>query len=184
MKTARFLFIWIAVGLIFGSVPSSAADRPLSLSLAPDSGNPSRPIMGDRLRFWSTISNPGQKPLKGLVAWISLVEIDPGNEQPVDLEDWSAHKAITGAELGPGQSLKTDWPMRLIKSGDYRVVVSVMDRGSRRVFTSPMIAFHVRKKAALSSARIVFVAAGVPFLLMGWIGILYFRRRRRYHEVD
>lgn len=28
------------------------------------------------------------------MAWISLVEIDPGNEQPVDLEDWSAHKGI------------------------------------------------------------------------------------------
>jgi hypothetical protein len=111
-----------------------------------------------------------------MVAWISLVEIDPGNEQPVDLEDWSAHKAITGATLGPDQSLRTDWPMRLIKGGDYRVVVSVTDRGSKKVFTSPTLQFHVRQKPVLQAGRVLPVAAGVPLLI---IGLLLFHRTRQ-----
>ncbi len=156
-----------------------AAQAPLTLDLRPDEQNPPAPIMGDHLRFWSTITNTGAKPIEGLVAWISLVEIDPGNEQPVDLEDWSAHKAITGAALGPGESLRTDWPMRLIKGGDYRVVVSVTDRGSHIVFTSPTIQFHVRQKPVLQTTRVLPVAAGVPLLIVGIMVLDQARRRRR-----
>jgi hypothetical protein len=132
--------------------------------------------MGDHLRFWSTITNTGTTPVEGLVAWISLVEIDPGDEQPVDLEDWSAHKAVTGATLAPGQPLRTDWPMRLIKGGDYRVVVSVTDRGSSRVVTSPTLQFHVRQKAVLQTGRVLPVAVGVPLLI---IGLMVFNKARQ-----
>jgi len=122
--------------------------------------------MGNHLRFSSTITNTGSAPIEGLVAWISLVEIDPGHEQPMDLEDWSAHKAVSGAFLGPGQSLRTNWPMRLIKAGDYRVVVSVTNRDSHTVFTSPTIQFHVRQKAVLQSTRILAVAVAIPLLFV------------------
>jgi len=156
----------IVVTALFTSI-TAAAQTPLTLDLRSDEQNPSAPIMGDQLRFWSTITNTGAKPLEGLVAWISLVEIDPGNEQPMDLEDWSAHKAVTGAALKPGQSLRTDWPMRLIKGGDYRVVVSVTDRSSHTVYTSSTIQFHVRQKPVLKTTRVLPVAAGVPLLIIG-----------------
>jgi hypothetical protein len=156
---------------------SWAAQAPLALDLSSDAMNPSAPVMGDHLRFWSTITNEGAQPVEGLVAWISLVEIDPGHEQPVDLEDWSAHKAITGATLKPGQSLRTDWPMRLIKGGDYRVVVSVTVRGGRRVFTSPTVQFHVRQKPVLQTGRVLPVAVGVPVLLLGAMVFARFRHR-------
>ncbi len=158
-----------------------AAQPPLALDLRQDGENPSTPVMGDHLRFWSTITNTGATTIEGLVAWISLVEIDPGNEQPVDLEDWSAHKAITGASLGPGQSLRTDWPMRLIKGGDYRVVVSVTDRGSRSVFTSPTILFHVRQKPVLQAGRVLPVAAGVPLLI---VVLMIFKKAKRWRRKD
>ena len=132
--------------LSLAAVPARAGGA-LTLDLHGDAHNPAEPTMGDHLRFWSTITNTGTKPISGLVAWISLVEIDPGNEQPVDLEDWSAHKAVTGATLGPGESLRTDWPMRLIKGGDYRVVISVTDRNHQTVFTSTTLEFHVRQKS-------------------------------------
>jgi len=134
--------------------------------------------MGDHLRFWSTITNRGAIPIKGLVAWISLVETDPGNEQPVDLEDWSAQKAITGTSLGVGQSLRTDWPMRLIQGGDYRVVVSVTDRGGRRVFTSPTVQFHVRQKPVLQAGRVLPVAAGIPLFFLLAVILSQFKQRK------
>ncbi len=180
MKIIRCLFIASLLSMLFASA-AAAAHSPLALSLSPDSGNPPAPTMGDHLRFWSTITNTSAWPLEGLVAWISLVEIDRGNEQPVDLEDWSAHKAIAGAALGPGQSLRTDWPMRLIKGGDYRVVISVTDRKSRNIFTSPTIEFHVRQKPMLHSGRILPVAAGVPVLM---IGLIVFQKTRRHRGQD
>jgi hypothetical protein len=164
--------------VLLAAVPA-AAEPPLALDLHPDDNNPSAPVMGDHLRFWSTITNKGAIPIEGLVAWISLVEIDPGKEQPVDLEDWSAQKAITGAALEPGQSLQTDWPMRLIQGGDYRVVVSITDRGSRRVFTSPTIQFHVQQKPVLQAGRVLPVAVGVPLLI---IGLMVFNKTKQRRD--
>ncbi|MCB2146032.1 MAG: hypothetical protein KQI81_06125 [Deltaproteobacteria bacterium] len=182
MKKAKFLLLATII-IIFLATVSSAAVAPLSLELGPDDSNPATPVMGDHMRFWSAITNTGTAPIEGLVAWISLVEIDPGNEQPVDLEDWSAHKAITGAALEPGQSLRTDWPMRLIKGGDYRVVVSATDRGGDSVFTSPTIQFHVRQKPVLQAGRIIPVAAGLPLLIIGLMVLHKTRQQgRRWHE--
>jgi hypothetical protein len=176
MRKLNFLLL---TGLVSTLIASSAGavEAPVTLTLRPDLQDSAVPTMGDYLRFWSTITNTSAKPLEGLVAWISLVEIDPGNEQPVDLEDWSAHKAITGVTLDPGQSLRTDWPMRLIKGGDYRVLVSVTDRSSRLVFTSPMIEFHVNPKPVLQSARVLPVAFGIPLLITG--ALVLNRRKRR-----
>jgi hypothetical protein len=166
VKILQRMFLTGLLWILSASV-AVAAGTPITLGLHPDPGNPAAPAMGDHLMFWSTITNTGDRPLEGLVAWISLVEIDPGNEQPVDLEDWSAHKAVTGAMLGPGQSLKTEWPMRLIRGGDYRVVISVTDRNRQTVTTSPTMEFHVKQKPVLQSTRILPVAAGVPLLLVG-----------------
>ena len=172
MRTCTYLLISIVSTVLF-TAASAAAQAPVALDLHPDGENPAAPVMGDHLRFWSTITNTGSTPIEGLVAWISLVEIDPGNEQPVDLEDWSAQKAVTGASLKPGESLRTDWPMRLIKGGDYRVVVSATDRGGRQVFTSPTVQFHVRQKPVLQGERVLPVAAGMPLLL---IGLMVFKK--------
>lgn len=168
MKIAKYLVPVFMMAALLAPV-SSKAQSPLSIDLRPDHENAAAPSMGDHLRFWSTIRNTGAAPIQGLVAWISLIEMDTGHEQPVDLEDWSAHKAITGATLGPGESLRTDWPMRLIQGGNYRVVVSVTERGSQQVFTSQMIEFQVRPKKVLETKRVLIVAAGVPLLITGLI---------------
>ncbi len=180
MKTRKYLLSAIVSGLL-STVVSASAQAPVSLDLQPDGKNPASPVMGDHLQFWSSITNTGTSPIEGLVAWISLVEIDPGNEQPVDLEDWSAQKAVTGASLKPGETLRTDWYMRLIKGGDYRVVVSVTDRGGRQVYTSPTVQFHVRQKAVLQAGRVLSVAAAIPLLIMGLM-VFYKTKQRRRRE--
>lgn len=155
----------------------SLSGAPLGITLQADPSNPSRPVMGDKMRFHSTITNTGTIPIEGLVGWISLVEVDPGHEQPMDLEDWSAHKAITGTTLKPGAELKTVWPMRLIQHGDYRVVISATDRNQHRVYTSSMLQFHVTRKPVVESSRILPVALGVPFLIGGLIGLRIWRQK-------
>jgi hypothetical protein len=56
-------------------------------------GNPfERPRMGDHLTFRSEIAKLGEKPLRAVVAWLSLVQMDPGHSGRVDLEDWNARK--------------------------------------------------------------------------------------------
>ena len=118
----------LAILILLGLGGAQAGD--IAIELSPDTANPATPTMGDWMHFHSRILNAGSQPIEGLVAWISLVEVTPGREQPMDLEDWSARKAVSGATLAPGASLSTQWPLRLIQGGDYRVVISATDRTS------------------------------------------------------
>ena len=161
---------------VFGLGNAWAADS-LSISLAPDPSNPPSPQMGDWLKFHSVVSNPSTQEAHGLVAWISLVQVDPGQEQPVDLEDWSAHKAVTQAVLQPGQQVKVEWPMRLIQAGAYRVVISAVDRETGHVMTSPFVDFQVRRKPVVESGRILPVAFGVPAFVLAVMAWRVYRGR-------
>jgi hypothetical protein len=170
----------LLVTAVFGlsAQPAAAAAAmahpSLQVDLAPDPGNPAKPKMGDRILYRSTIRNAGNAPVQGVVAWLGFVQVDPGQEQPVDLEDWSAHKAVTVPSLAPGQTVSTEWPMRLIAAGHYRVVVSAA-AGDGALSPSPFVDVAVLQKPVVESGRVLPVALGVPALLAG--GLLLRRRR-------
>lgn len=157
------------------SAVHSASDPSLQVDLAPAPANPASPQMGDRLSYRTSIRNVGKAPVEGIVAWLALVQVDRGKEQPVDLEDWSAHKAVTIASLAPGQAVQTDWPMRLIAAGHYRVVVSAAASGGGPLAPSPCVDLAVRAKPVVESSRVLPVALGVPALLLA--GLLLRRRQ-------
>jgi len=174
METSmRLAALGLALCLAFPAGDALAGD--LSVDLRPAAENPISPEMGDTLLFRTVIRNDGGAPVDGIIAWISLVQIDKGKEQPVDLEDWSAHKAVTAASLAPGQVLATDWPMRLIQAGTYRVVVSAVSRDSPALVASPFADFKVRQKPVVESQRVLPVALGLPLLLAG---AMLWRRRQ------
>lgn len=153
----------ISIALVL--VSATAYAGPLEVTLAAASSNPAAARMGDHLAFHSAIRNASGQPVNGLVAWISLLRIDPGNEQPVDLEDWSAQKAVTMSAIAPGVTVTTDWPMRLINAGTYRVVVSATTRDTPGITASPALDFVVAPKPVVESRRVLPVAFGVPLLL-------------------
>lgn len=169
--------IILALFLSLAAVPASAAG--LTVSLGADSANPGHPQMGDHLTFRSTITNTDAAAHEGVIAWLSLVQVDKGQEQPVDLEDWSAHKAITQDTLRPGASITTDWPMRLIKAGQYRVVVSTISRNGAALTPSPFVDFTVKAKPVVESARVLPVALGIPGLLSAFMLFGQLRQRKR-----
>lgn len=167
MRPTTLTLAGCALGALIALAGGTTRAGPLAVDLAPSPDNPASPQMGDNLSFHSIIQNDGQTPEHGLIAWLSLVRIDPGNEQPVDLEDWSAHKAIAAKALAPGQTIQTDWPMRLIQDGIYRVVVSVVSRDGAGLTPSPFVDFSVRQKPVVESQRVLPVALGVPLLIGG-----------------
>jgi hypothetical protein len=175
MKRALLL----AAVVLLGCGTSVLAAVPLNISLATGTANPALPQMGDHLHFSSVIHNTGAAPLHGMVAWISMVRMDPGQEEPMDLEDWSAHKAVTQATLAPGGTIAVDWPMRLIQAGDYRVVISAVTRDARQIVTSPFLDFHVRAKPVVESGRILPVTLGVPLLIASLLGLRMVRQLRK-----
>jgi len=173
MKPYSVLFALIGALLLSGATRAAA---PVDISLTPAARNPAQPEMGNWLKFHSAIKNTGSQTLSGLVVWISLVQVDPGKEQPVDLEDWSAHKAVMRSALKPGESFSVDWPIRLIQAGNYRVVISAAERNAGTIFASPFADFNVKRKPTVESKRILPVAIGIPLLIAAYTG---WRLRRR-----
>jgi hypothetical protein len=177
--TAAFL---LAAGLSVGSVGAARAEQ-LKIELIPSQSNPSSPRMGDALAFRAMIRNDEQIPIAGIIAWITLLQVDPGKEQPVDLEDWSAQKAVTLAEIAPRQTAETEWHLRLIQSGSYRmsvIAVSAADAVHRNsgTVTSPFVAFTVASKPVVETGRVLPIASGVP-LAIGAMLLWRGRRSRR-----
>jgi hypothetical protein len=177
MKTLITLTLFLAsAGLLFASPPMAAASPGLTISLSPAESNPATPRMGDWLHFKTRIVNRSGRTLHALIAWISLVRTDRGEEQPIDLEDWSAHKAVTRSALGPGKAIEAKWPLRLIAAGHYRVVVSAVAREAPGVITSRFAPFGVQPKPVVESRRVLPVAAAEPLLLA--LAALWTLRRR------
>lgn len=134
--------------------------------------------MGDTPSLIGTITNTGQQPLEGLVVYLSLVSLKPGNEHPVDLEDWSAQKAVRIARLAPGKSSTQRWGMRLIQAGKYGIALTVVDPREKRPVVSDLVPFEVNPKPTLASNRILPVTIGEPVLLLTLLGALRAVRSR------
>jgi hypothetical protein len=167
---------WL-VSIVLVLVSGATYAGPIDVTPEATASNPAEPRMGDHLAFHSVIRNTERQPVNGLIAWISLLRIDPGNEQPVDLEDWSAQKALTAKRVPPGGTLTADWPMRLINAGTYRVVVSTATRDTQGITTSPALDFTVAPKPVVESRRVLPVAFGIPLFLA--LGALWRRWRAR-----
>lgn len=70
----------VVAGLSAGTGSSACAEQ-LRLELVPSPSNPPAPRMGDGLTFRAVIRNDGQTPISGIIAWITLLQVDPGKEQ-------------------------------------------------------------------------------------------------------
>lgn len=134
--------------------------------------------MGDKPVFDSIVVNQSGQSLDGIVLYLSLVNLDKGKEHPVDLEDWSAQKAVHIDRLKPGASYTGKWPMRLIQSGHYGLFVTAVLPGSDSPVTSPIVHFDISPKKTVVPARIWPVALGMPALILIFMGFLWIRRRK------
>jgi hypothetical protein len=96
----------------------------------------------------------------------------------VDLEDWSAHRAITVSSLAPGQSRDVSWSLRLVMGGNYILYANAIVRGSTRASVGQEVPLFVRTKQNLNPGGVLPVALGVPVLAGAALFVPVFLRRR------
>jgi hypothetical protein len=131
--------------------------------------------MGDQPIFKGLVTNNGNQICQGLLVYVSLVSLSAGEEYPVDLEDWSAQKAVVINRLEPGETKRQEWTMRLIQSGRFGIILTVVAPDEKRPIVSDLIQFDVLPKMTISSARIIPVAAGEPLLLIALFALFQWR---------
>ena len=154
----------------------ASVNQPVNISVSLQA--PELPLqMGNVPVFNGEITNHGSNVLKNLVVYLSLVSLQPGREHPVDLEDWSAEKAIRLDHLAPGQTAVRQWKIRLIKSGPFAATLTIVDPASDQPHISPLALFDIAPKPTVLAGRILPVAIGIPLLLAGlFLFILRIRR--------
>ncbi len=138
--------------------------------------------MGDTPNFLGAVTNLGPHPAQGLVVYLSLVSLALGDEHPVDLEDWSAQKAVRIDRLNPGATDFRHWGMRLIAAGKYGVALTVVDPRENRPIVSELVSFEVKPKVTLAARRVLPVALGEPMLILLLWGGMAFYNFRSYHK--
>jgi len=180
LKGLALIIVLASAWLISGPMAASAGIGPaIRVSLQAPAGALK---MGDTPNFLGAVTNLGPQPAQGLVVYLSLVSLAPGHEHPVDLEDWSAQKAVRLDRLNPGATDYRQWGMRLIASGKYGVALTVVDPRESRPIVSDLVPFEIQPKATLVAGRVLPVAIGVPLLILGlWGGLLVYRSRCRRH---
>ena len=136
--------------------------------------------MGDTPVFKGAVKNTGTETLDGLVVYLSLVSLEKGNEHPVDLEDWSAQKAVRIERLLPGEINRQQWPMRLISAGNFAVAQTVVSAGTTKPVISNLVEFNIQPKQLISSTRILPVVIGEPILIL--IFVLAVNVSRKLHR--
>jgi len=165
----------IFLAIIANYTSASAAGR-ITVSINPRSG---RANMGDKITYTGTITNNSDRPIDNIIAYISLANITPGKEAPLDLEDWSANKAIKVDTIPPHGTYEGQWPMRLIDSGSYVAYITVVDKNDNVPVTSPMSRLEVKRVIRLNPNNVLPVAIGEPVALGMIFMLVAFRRRKR-----
>ncbi len=175
MKKSYILYLAFLILLIIaGNNHADGTPIQVSIQQAPTAALK----MGDKPVFKGVVKNTGRRNLLGLVVYLSLVSLKPGHEHPVDLEDWSAQKAVRIDRLAPGETHTQGWPMRLIQAGRFGVALTVVDSHESRPVVSDLVPFDIHPKPTIASSRILPVAVGEPLLLLISFGLFHWIRTR------
>ena len=172
-KRGLFLsIIFLALVLYYTSV---WAANPISVSINPPS---LQADMGDKITYKGTITNNSDKAVNNLIVYISLANVTQGKESPLDLEDWSANKAIKVDTLPPGGTYEGQWPMRLIDSGSYLAYITVVDKNDDTPISSVMSHLEIKRHLRLNPNNVLPVAVGEPVVLGALFMFIAFRRKK------
>jgi hypothetical protein len=177
LKLVTFLIVVLAA-VVGAAGPASAqpsAGAPLKIET---SVNQLSGTTGDYVTLPTVITNASDNPLKDVVAYVTLVETTQGQQAPVDLEDWSAQRAVMVGSLTPGESRNASWDLRLIKGGDYVVYPAALTGGTREPSVGLDVPLSVSSHQNLNPGGVLPVALGVPIIVgVLLLGPVLWRRR-------
>jgi hypothetical protein len=174
MKKLSLFLIMIFPAVVINYSSVRAADR-IAVTINPPSLQAN---MGDKITYRGTITNNSDQAVNNLIVYISLANVTQGKESPMDLEDWSANKAIKVDTLPPRGTYEGQWPMRLIDSGSYAAYITVVDKNNNSPVSSPMSHLKIKRVLRLNPNNVLPVAVGEPVVLGAVFMFITFRRKK------
>jgi hypothetical protein len=174
MKRSMLLLLIILPAMIV-HLASVYAATPLTVAIDPPSIQAN---MGEKITYTGTITNNSDKSVKNIIAYISLANVTEGKEAPMDLEDWSANKAIKVDSIPTHGTYEGKWPMRLIDSGSYVAYITVVDKNDNTPVSSTMSHLEIQRVISLNPNNVLPIALGEP-ILIGLVFLFITIKRRK-----
>jgi hypothetical protein len=175
MKRLPLLLLTIILAILVNYVPVFGENH-ISLSIDPPSIQAN---MGDKITYLGTIINNSDKAVNNIIAYISLANVTQGKESPMDLEDWSANKAIKIDTIPSHGTYEGKWPMRLIDSGSYVAYITVVDKNDNIPISSMMSHLEIKRVLRLNPNNVLPVAFEEPILIGSVFMFIAFKRRNK-----
>jgi hypothetical protein len=132
---------------------------------------------GEKVRFTSSVHNPGVEPVGDLVAHVAILTSDP--DVYVDPEDWSPRRTQFIERLAAGEETTLDWDVQAVTAGPVILYVAVTDPGSDTVAVSGPLFMTVTGRREVNSQDAFPLVAGVPAAVLLLLGLTGVRRRLR-----
>lgn len=176
MKKATVVLLMIILAIAV-SYPSASAISRITVSINPPSIQAN---MGDKIIYAGTITNNSDKAADNVIAYISLANVTQGKESPMDLEDWSANKAIKVDAIPPHGTYEGKWPMRLIDSGSYVAYITAVDKNDNAPISSTLSHLEIQRVIRLNPNNVLPIAFGEPIFIGTVFLFISIRRRRGY----
>ncbi len=132
-------------------------------------------VSGDFVQVSARVTNVGGQALSDVTVYLSM--FNTVDKTPVDLEDWSAQKAINFQGLPAGQSQAIDLSIHLVNPGEYSLVLVGYVPSADTPTISRATFLHVEARKNLNPGNILVVALGTPLALAIVLRIAPARRR-------
>ncbi len=174
MKKLILVLSTFFLGIAVNYTSASAAGH-ITVSINPQSIQAN---MGDKITYVGTITNNADMAVDNIISYISLANVTLGKEAPMDLEDWSANKAIKIDTIPPHGTYEGKWPMRLINSGGYVAYITVVNKEDITPISSAMSYLEIKRVIRLNPNNVLPVAIGEPALIGGVFMFIAFKRKK------
>ena len=158
---AAALVLCLCAAPAFASALATPEDIQVTIT-SPQSIN-SIPVHNDSIRI--TVANSGRKTYTDLACYLPIVDMGRGQTYPVDEFGENAYQTRTIKSLAPGQSASVAIPVRIMYTGNFHFLASVIDYQSNQTYNSQAINVTMTAASNLNKNLVMITAAILPILL-------------------
>jgi hypothetical protein len=165
-----------AVALVMTAAPARAnsAGSGIPVQISQDMTTESA-LIGSPFSFTTTVRNSGDHALRGLVAHLNVVSMDPGVY--VDPEDWSTHRTQYLTPVPAQGSVRLAWSVHAVNAGRFVVYVALATSAGDSVVAGPALHTVVHAPQQIDATGILPVAIAVPAAVLVLLVAARYRRR-------
>jgi uncharacterized membrane protein len=174
-------FLSIAMGLIlilsmFTISFAETGNSDLEINILSPNGIKDYPGHEDIVKV--SITNNGDHPLNEVLVYITMADL--GKNMTVNLEDYGADKPVYLDTIKAKETVEVELPIRFVYTSNYHLYVTVVTKEGNQITSSNAVPIEILGNTKINKPLAMGVAIAEPLILLGFVGIVYGMRKKKY----